>query len=125
MNRGTLLSVAIVLSAICLSFTGCTPEQRQQSQRNTEAKYKKGFVAVYFWDTDCHACRIQERDLATAKKAVSFKLVKVQPDNATIEKYDLNYFPTIIMFKDGLEVKRFSGNADSEQIIQAVGNYSK
>lgn len=84
----------------------------------------KGIVLVDFWATWCPPCRIQNPILEELAVAVS--------DVATITKLDVDDFgsiasrfqvrsiPTLILFKDGEVVERYTGVQQKETLKAAI-----
>ncbi len=107
----------LVLFGISLLITGCTQQQVTKQENDFMAKYKEGNVVVYFWDKECRACQIQSKELTAAKESLDFPLIRIIPNDATIAKYNLEAFPTTLIFHNGRVAKRFEGVAFRDQII--------
>lgn len=91
---------------------------------NFQKTISKGIVLVDFWATWCPPCRIQG--------PIVDELAKEIGDKATITKLDVDHnknaantygitnIPTLIIFKDGKEVKRFVGVQQKETLKQTI-----
>lgn len=94
---------------------------------NFSKTIKNGVTVVDFWATWCGPCRIQGPiidDVAKeiGKKATIAKL-DVDKNRATSSKYNVRNIPTIIIFKNGVPVKRLIGVQQKQTLINVINSY--
>ena len=71
---------------------------------------KKNRVAlVDFYASWCYPCKVLEPVVDSLAEKVPLLRVDVDKDNVEAFKYEVMSIPTIILFKDGREVKRWVG----------------
>ncbi|MCK5836830.1 MAG: thioredoxin [Desulfobacula sp.] len=82
---------------------------KDQFQKNI----KKGVTLVDFYAKWCAPCRAQEpvikRLMTTYKNRVSIIKINIDNHQALAKTYMVQSIPTLIIFKDGQETKRFVG----------------
>ncbi len=88
-----------------------------------------GVSVIDFWAAWCGPCRLQApimEDLARryAGRAVIAK-VDVDADGRLAESYDIRNIPTVVIFKDGKEIKRFIGVTDENNLAHVVNELLK
>jgi thioredoxin 1 len=86
----------------------------------------RGIVLVDFWAVWCGPCRLQSPIIDEIAQEIGQKAIiaKVNVDEAKITstRYRIQYIPTIIIFKDGNPVARFTGVQDKETLVTAINN---
>ena len=92
----------------------------------SEVLNAKGVVAVDFWATWCGPCRmlapiLEQVDAELNGKAKIGK-VNVDEQMELAVKYKIEVIPTVIFFKDGVEVKKSVGVVDKNQIVSVLVN---
>lgn len=86
----------------------------------------KELALVEFWAPSCHACGIAEEFLEKLQpfyKTCNMAKFNVENPRETIyivDKYSINVLPTIILFRDSLELTRIIGFSKKEHVIEKV-----
>jgi Thioredoxin domain-containing protein len=84
----------------------------------------KGVVLVDFFSTTCGPCKMLSFVLNDVEKVLGDKvnILKVDFDKNKdlTAKYDVKGYPTLIVLKDGVEVKRMQGLQQKPAIIKAL-----
>lgn len=72
------------------------------------------------------ACHEQEPILAEVEGDCHLEAERINPltKRALIKEYRLSVTPTILIFKDGIEVERFEGLVHREHLNEAISRHS-
>ena len=89
-----------------------------------DAATAKGITLVDFWAPWCAPCRMQGPILEEVAESIDgrARIAKVNVDDArdVAEGLDVHSIPTLILFRDGNEVRRFVGVQHREILIDAI-----
>lgn len=81
-------------------------------------------VLVDFWAEWCHPCKPQHRMLEEMAVEYNhlfhFASVNVDDNKVISSTYGVRNLPTLILFADGKEIRRFIGLQNKEQLINQI-----
>lgn len=68
------------------------------------------------------ACHEQEPIIAEVEKNCGIRVESINPlkEKASIKDHRLSVTPTILVFRDGVEVERFEGLVHQEQLEESI-----
>ncbi len=77
-------------------------------------------AVVDFYATWCGPCKMFGPVFEEVSNEFNINFVKINVDNNAdiARKYGVMSIPTIILFKDGIEVKRFTGFMSKEEFVK-------
>ena len=94
------------------------------TSKNFKAQVKSGVVLVDFWAPWCGPCKMMAPTLnsiaETDSDKVSIAKVNVDNNQPLAQKFGIRSIPTLVLFKDGKEVKRFSGIRAKKFLLKEV-----
>jgi len=133
MKKNIFLSLLIItLSLLSLKSFSQKADKASESKvliltdENFQKNIKKGITLVDFWAVWCGPCRRQAPIIEEIANEVGkkFKISKLDVDvNKTVaSQYNVRNIPTLIIFKDGNEVKRMVGVQDKQTLLNELTN---
>lgn len=87
-----------------------------------ENEISTGVSVIFFHASWCSVCAeqrpaVEAISLLSAYNNVFFGEVEFEANNEINEPYNIIGFPTIVFYKDGVEIKRLTGKGHSEEEI--------
>jgi thioredoxin 1 len=95
------------------------------NNKNFKTVVKKGLVLVDFWAPWRAPCKMIAPTLNEIAEEESEKItiskVNVDENNPISQKYNIRNIPTLILFKDGKEIKRIMGVKPKKTLLKELG----
>jgi len=99
-------------------------EEIEFDEASFTAAIAKGITLVDFWAPWCGPCRMQGPIVASIAANIDGKAdigkLNVDDNPAIASRYGVSGIPTIIIFKDGEEARRFVGVQSEEALLRAL-----
>ena len=97
---------------------------KELSQENFDKEIKDGLKLIEFYTSWCGYCKKQKPELEKMEK---IWIGQIDADNSPqiSAKYNINSFPTFLIFRNGEEAERFSGYRTKEDLMERIINHLK
>lgn len=96
------------------------------TDHNFQQQTKGKVVLVDFWAAWCAPCRMMAPVLNDISEELSgdkkVGKINVEEQQALAQRFNVRNIPTLILFKDGKEVKRFVGIKQKDFLINEIQN---
>lgn len=100
------------------------PNVKNLTNKNFKTQIKTGLVMVDFWAPWCAPCKMiapTVNNIAeTENKKIKVAKVNIDKEQQLARKYGIRSIPTMVFYKNGKEVKRFSGIKSKKAIMKEV-----
>lgn len=86
------------------------------------AEYRRGVTLVYYTQAGCPSCTRQDPLYtdAVGRLPRGASTVKMYPHMVDLHRYNVRDLPTLVVYRDGREVKRFVGVTGADRLVGAV-----
>jgi thioredoxin 1 len=96
------------------------------TDKNFQYQTKNKVVLVDFWAAWCVPCRMMAPVLNNVSSELTGNTfvgkVNIEQYQSLAQKYQVRNIPTLILFKNGIEVNRYVGIKNKEFILQQINN---
>lgn len=136
------MTTLLIILALVLAFIGYTifnfkkmksmpmaadhTKIRILNLKNFKNQVARGIVMVDFWAPWCGPCKMMApvlNDIAdTESNKFTVAKVNVDKEQALAQQFKIRSIPTLILFKNGKEVKRFAGVKTKNFLLKEVNN---
>lgn len=94
------------------------------TDQNFSAKTKTGIVLVDFWASWCMPCKLMAPVLNELAEETDGKVtiakLNVDEAKATASKFKIRSIPTMVLFKNGMEIHRFVGVKTKDYLLKEL-----
>ncbi len=97
------------------------------NDENFQQEISAGVTLVDFYADWCGPCRMMEpiiHELADEMSDVKVAKVDIESAQSTTASFQVTSIPTIIVFKDGVEVERLVGLKDKETLKRTLTRFA-
>ncbi len=96
------------------------------TDQNFSQRIKSGIVLVDFWAAWCGPCKMMGPVLNDLAEEVDGKVtigkVNVEEQKVTASKFKIRSIPTMILFKNGIEIHRITGYKSKDFLLKELNS---
>jgi thioredoxin 1 len=96
------------------------------TDKNFQAQTKNKLVLVDFWASWCAPCRMMAPILNNTAAELNGNTyigkINIEEYQSLAQKFKIRNIPTMVLFKNGVEVSRFSGVKNKEFLLKQIQN---
>jgi len=96
------------------------------TEQNFQAQTRNKLVLVDFWASWCAPCRMMAPILNETVEELNGNTrigkVNIEDYQSLAQKFKVRNIPTMVLFKNGVEVNRFSGVKNKDYILKFIQN---
>jgi thioredoxin 1 len=126
-----IIAVLVIITRQRMKTLGNVKENEKihvLTDQNFRHKLKSGMVLVDFWASWCMPCKMMVPVLNDVAEEAGNKVligkVNVDEAKATAAAFGIRSIPTMILFKNGKEIHRFTGVKTKEYILREIDRRS-
>jgi thioredoxin 1 len=122
-----LAATGVFLSTSVVAQDAAQSNIKTLTEANFKTEIKSGIHLVDFYADWCRPCKMMkpvlEEFAGEYKSKVTVSAVNTDFNKTLSTQYNISGIPSLIVFKDGKEVKRIVGYHDKAQLLEKMAEY--